>query len=76
MENSYELVVSYISPEDEYVGAHVNVVHRQIALLTLFSVNVSLERQNGLSLSDYEVLAKKKAASFIQEVAAELMIVA
>ncbi|MCA6962411.1 DUF1327 domain-containing protein [Pectobacterium odoriferum] len=73
MEKRYELKVSSFYLREEYINATVDIASSQMPIISIFSVQVSLERQDGASLSDYEKQAKDKAVSIIQKVANELM---
>lgn len=76
MGNQYELIVQSILLGLEVVDVTVGVVLRQMPSFPIFTIQVSVERNKGDLLSEYESLAKSKATIAIQSVACELAQVA
>lgn len=73
MTKQYKLVVQCISLRDNYVDVTVDIVLCQLSGMSLFSIQVTLERNAKDVMLDYEILAKEKAAATILDVSIELM---
>ncbi|HDL6742476.1 TPA: DUF1327 domain-containing protein [Yersinia enterocolitica] len=73
MTRQYKLVVQCISLRDNYVDVTVDIVLCQLSGMSLFSIQITLERNAKDVMLDYEILAKEKAAATILDVSRELM---
>lgn len=73
MTKQYKLVIQCISLRDNYVDVTVDIVLCQLSGMSLFSIQVTLERNAKDVMLDYEILAKEKAAATILDVSIELM---
>ena len=68
----YRLTVKSICLADETVSVVVNIYYSKMVLMPLFNINIDLEREENASISSYESLAIKKAASLIHNISEEL----
>ncbi|UAN55341.1 DUF1327 domain-containing protein [Serratia sp. JSRIV004] len=71
MNNKYELVVKWMSPNNEYVSVTVDVVYRQFPKSTLFQLVVTIDLAETKPISFYEAEAVSQAKEIIKGVVNE-----
>lgn len=74
--NKYALVAQGIHLEGEHVNVCVSATSSLGVSNQIFSVEITLDRQDSYSLAQYEALAIKKAATLIRHMATELDVTA
>ncbi|WP_318386397.1 DUF1327 domain-containing protein [Enterobacter sp.] len=72
MVKKYALEVQYIAPKQDRVDVTIAVVYAQFTGITVFTVQLSIERNEVQPLSYYEEEALIKAALLINSIADEL----
>ncbi|HAV7523082.1 TPA: hypothetical protein JLF52_004370 [Escherichia coli] len=72
----YDMTVKSLNLENENIGAVLVVCSSQTPSIPLFTIRIDIERQEDVNLLFYELLALKKAATLIQQIADDLAVTA
>lgn len=72
----YDFTVKSLYLVGETVFVVLDVCYSRATLVPLFSVEIEVERKEDTSLSYYELVAIKKAASLIRDIADKLSVAA
>lgn len=74
--NNYELTVKSLYLAVETVTVGLEVYSSRMSSVPLFSIEIDVDRKGDASLASYELVAKRKAASLIRDIAGKMSVTA